>query len=102
MEIICDGCGAVLPQPEWKTLRNGDIEHTYFVCDSCGAAFSVSVTDGKLRQNIQKYKEMAKRLKERQCSESFQKRVQRLKEDNVKRSRELKEQHPLPPLLLSE
>ena len=53
-------------------------------------------------QNIQKYKEMAKRLKERQCSESFQKRVQRLKEDNVKRSRELKEQHPLPPLLLSE
>ena len=79
MEIICDGCGAVLSQPEWKTLRDGDIEHTYFVCDSCGAAFSVSVTDGKLRQNIQKYKEMAKRLKERQCSESFQKRVQRLK-----------------------
>lgn len=102
MEIICDGCGAVIPQPEWKTLRDGDIEHTYFVCDACGAAFSVSVTDGKLRQNIQKYKEMAKRLKERQCSESFQKRVQRLKEDNVKRSRELKEQHPLPPLLLSE
>ena len=82
MEIICDQCGAVLPQPEWKTIRDGEFDHTYFVCEA--------------------YKEMAKRLKERQCSESFQKRVQRLKEDNVKRSRELKEQHPLPPLLLSE
>ena len=102
MEIICDGCGAVIPQPEWKTLRDGDIEHTYFVCEDCGAAYQFSVTDKKLRQNIQKYKEMARRLKERQCSEPFQKRVQRLKEDNVKRSRELKEQHLLPPLLLSE
>ena len=83
MEIICDQCGAVLAQPEWKTIRDGEFEHTYFVCDSCGAAYPFSV-------------------KERQCSESFQKRVQRLKEDNVKRSRELKEQHPLPPLLLSE
>ena len=102
MEIICDQCGAVLPQPEWKTIRDGEFEHTYFVCEACGAAYPFSVTDKKLRQNIQKYKEMAKRLKERQCSESFQKRVQRLKEDNVKRSREMKEQHPLPPLLLSE
>ena len=102
MEIICDQCGAVLAQPEWKTIRDGEYEHTYFVCEACGAAYPFSVTDKKLRQNIQKYKEMAKRLKERQCSESFQKRVQRLKEDNVKRSRELKEQHPLPPLLLSE
>ena len=72
MEIICDQCGAVLPQPEWKTIRDGEFEHTYFVCDSCGAAYPFSVTD------------------------------KRLKEDNVKRSRELKEQHPLPPLILSE
>ena len=66
MEIICDQCGAVLPNPEWKTLRDGEIEHTYFVCEACGAAYPFSVTDKKLRQNIQKYKEMAKRLKERQ------------------------------------
>ena len=102
MEIICDGCGTVLSQPEWKTLRDGDIEHTYFVCDSCGAAFSVSVTDGKLRKRIEDYTKLAARIKKGRCTEQFHRRVQRLKEDNVKRSRELKEQHPLPPLLLSE
>ena len=102
MEIICDQCGAVLAQPEWKTIRDREFEHTYFICEDCGAAYQFAVTDKKLREKIQKYKEMAQRLKERQCSESFQKRVQRLKEDNVKRSRELKEKHPLPPLLLSE
>ena len=102
MEIICDQCGAVIPAPEWKTIRDGEIEHTYFVCDDCGAFYQFSVTDKKLREKIQKYKEMAQRLKERQCSESFQKRVQRLKEENVKRSRELQKQHPLPPLFLTE
>ena len=32
MEIICDRCGAVIPDPEWKTARDGDIEYTYFLC----------------------------------------------------------------------
>ena len=49
MEIICDQCGAVLAQPEWKTIRDGEFEHTYFVCDSCGAAYPFSVTDKKSR-----------------------------------------------------
>jgi transcription initiation factor TFIIIB Brf1 subunit/transcription initiation factor TFIIB len=102
MEIICDKCGAVIPNPEWKTLRDRDIEHTYFICEDCGAAYQFAVTDKKLREKIQKYKEMAQRLKERQCSEPYQRRVQRLKEENVKRSRELRKQHPLPPLFSSE
>ena len=102
MEIICDKCGAVIPNPEWKVVRDGEIEHTYFVCEDCGAAYQFSVTDKKLREKIQKYKEMAQRLKEKKCSEAFQKRVQRLKEENVMRSRELKKQYPLPPLFSSE
>ena len=102
MEIICDKCGAVIPEPEWKVVRDGEIEHTYFVCLDCGVAYQFSVTDKKLREKIQKYKEMAQRLKERQCSEAYQKRVQRLKKDNVKRSRELKRLYPLPPLFLLE
>lgn len=102
MEIICDKCGAVIPNPEWKVVRDGEIEHTYFVCEDCGAAYHFSVTDKKLREKIQKYKEMAQRLKEKKCSEAFQKRVQRLKEENVMRSRELKKQYPLPPLFSSE
>ena len=102
MEIICDGCGAVLPQPEWKTLRDGDIEHTYFVCDACGAAFSVSVTDGKLRKRIEDYTKLAARIKKGHCAEQFHRKVQRLKEENVMRSRELAKLHPLAPLLLQE
>ena len=102
MEIICDKCGAVIPEPEWKVVRDGEIELTYFVCLDCGVSYQFSVTDKKLREKIQKYKEMAQRLKERQCSEAYQKRVQRLKKDNVKRSRELKRLYPLPPLFLLE
>ena len=99
MEIICDKCGAVIPQPEWKTIRDGDVEHTYFSCPDCGDIFRVSTTDGKLRRNIEKYMEMAARLKTGKCSEQFHKRVQKLKEENVKRSRELADAYPLAPLL---
>lgn len=102
MEIICEKCGAVIPYPEWKTIRDGEIEHTYFVCGDCGEAYQFSVTDRKLRGSIAKYKEMAQRLKEKKCSEAFQRKVQRLKEENVKRSRELRKEHPLPPLFKSE
>ena len=102
MEIICGRCGAVIPDPEWKTIRDGDIEHTCFLCPSCGEAYRVSTTDSKLRGNIEKYTQMAARLKKGKCSEQFHRRVQKLKEDNVRRSRELAEMHPLAPLLLKE
>ena len=71
MEIICGRCGAVIPDPEWKTIRDGDIEHTCFLCPSCGEAYRVSTTDGKLRGNIEKYTQMAARLKKGKCSEQL-------------------------------
>lgn len=102
MEITCDKCGSVIPDPEWETIRDGDIEHTFFICNSCGAIYPVSVTDGTLRRDIEEYKKMAQRLKEEQCSESFHRKVQELKEKNVKRSRELVALHPLASLFLDE
>ena len=102
MEIICNKCGAVIPAPEWKTVRDGDIEHTYFLCPSCGDAYRISTTDGRLREDITKYTRMAARLKAGKCSEQFHRRVQKLKEENVKRSRELAAAHPLASLLLKE
>ena len=102
MEITCDKCGKVIPDPGWETIRDGDIEHTFFICGSCGAIYQVCVTDGPLRRNIEKYTEMAQKLKEKQCSELFQWQVQKLKEENVKRSRELAALHPLASLFSEE
>ena len=81
MEMICNKCGAVIPKPELKTIRDGEIEHTYFLCPDCGEAYRVSTTDKHLRK---------------------QKRVQKVKEDNVRRSRELAKAYPLAPLLQAE
>ena len=100
MEIICELCGAVIHEPDWKTIRYGEIEHTYFKCPACGELFRFSTTDRKLRRNIEKYTEMASRLKKEKCSETFHRRVQKLKEENVRRSRELAKAHPLAPLFM--
>ena len=100
MEMICDKCGSVIPEPEWKTIRDGEIEHTYFLCPSCGEPYRISTTDSRLRRNIEKYTEMAARLKKGKCTEQFHRRVQKLKEENLIRSRELAAEHALAPLLL--
>ena len=102
MEMICDKCGKVIPEPEWKTIRDGDIEHTYFTCAGCGEPFRVSTTDGKLRRDIAKYTEMAQHLKRGKCTEQFHRKVQKLKESNVKRGREIADAHPLALLLMKE
>lgn len=102
MEIICDKCGETVLSPEWKMIRDGDIEHTYFTCDACGAAYPVCATDGSLRRDIGKYRHMAARIRKGKCTESFHRRAQELKEANIRRSRELTRQHPMAPLLLQE
>ena len=100
MEIICDKCGSVVPEPEWKMVRDGEIEHTYFLCPSCGEPYRISTTDSRLRRNIEKYTETAARLKKGKCTEQYHRRVQKLKEENLIRSRELAAEHALAPLLL--
>ena len=87
MEIICNKCGAVIPKPDLKTIRDGEIEHTYFLCPDCGEAYRVSTTDKHLRKLIEDYDRMSSRLKEGNCTKEYEKRVQRLKKENVIRSR---------------
>lgn len=99
MEIICDKCEMVILNPEMKTIRDGDVEHAYFVCSECNSVYPVCTTNGNLRKRIEVYREMAMRLKTRCCTEQFHRRVQKMKEENVRRSRELAKMHPLAPLL---
>ena len=102
MEIICDECGKSISDPQWKKIMSGDLEYTYFTCDECGAAHPVCTTDSALRKNIKKYRKMAARIRKGRSSEAYQKRVQKLKTENITRSRELSEQHPLASFLLHE
>ena len=53
-------------------------------------------------KRIEDYTKLAARIKKGHCTEQFHRRVQRLKEENVMRSRELAKLHPLAPLLLQE
>ena len=97
MQIICDQCGAVIGSPTWQTLREGDIEYTYFICQECGSPYRICTTDSKLRKKIESYQKMAERLKTGTCTDAYRKRARKMKEDNVKRSRELTMQYPFPP-----
>ena len=102
MELICNKCGKVIPKPELKTIRDGEIEHTYFLCPDCGEPYRVSTTDKHLRKRIEDYDRMSARVRNGTCTKEFQKRVQKVKEDNVRRSRELAKAYPLAPLLQAE
>ena len=102
MEIICDKCGAVMENPIQRSIRTGDIEHTYFICKTCGEPYLISTTDSALRRNIEKYRKMAQRLRKGKCTEEYHRKVQKLKEENRRRSRELAAEHGLAPLLLKE
>ena len=39
MELICNKCGKVIPKPDLKAIRDGEIEHTYFLCPDCGERY---------------------------------------------------------------
>ncbi len=80
MEIICNKCGAVIRKPDLKTIRDGEIEHTYFLCPDCGEAYRVSTTDKHLRKLIGDYDRMSSRLKEGNCTKEYEKRVQIIKD----------------------
>ena len=55
-----------------------------------------------LRKRIEDYDRMSARVRNGTCTKEFQKRVQKVKEDNVRRSRELAKAYPLAPLLQAE
>ena len=98
--IICNHCGKEIQFPEWKIISDGELEYTVFVCEHCGTAYVVYITDEALRQNITRYRQMAGKVKEGLQNEAFHRTLQKLKHNNHQRSQELYEQHPLTPSLL--
>ncbi|MBQ1491159.1 MAG: hypothetical protein IIZ39_04310 [Blautia sp.] len=83
--VRCDFCGcAFIPGP--KTLRDGEIEYTFFNCPYCGKAHMIAVTDEGLRKNIAEYAGLAERNRKSRLPEEEQFRMQALKEANVNRA----------------
>ena len=99
MEIKCDKCGVLVNEVKPEQLWDEDIEHTYFRCPNCGAVYPVSATDAGLRKDIAGYSRMRQMIRMKPVTEKFIRNAEALKQRNLKRTRELMEQHPLAPLL---
>ena len=98
MQIICEKCNAEI-HPQQETIRDGEIEHTFFRCPECGALYPVCATDEALRKNIASYNRMRLLIQKQRCTERFLRNAEILKQKNRKQTRELMEQYPLAPLL---
>ena len=90
--VRCDACGCAFV-PKSKSLREGEIEYTYFNCDYCGKAYIVSVTDAELRRGIARYARLSKKLKGKPVTEQTLREVAELKNANVKRAAELRQMY---------
>ena len=102
MQIKCDKCSAVSESVTPETVMEGDIEHTFIRCPACGGAFPVCATDTALRKDIAEYTRMRTLIRMKPVKESFIRRAEALKQQNIQRTRELMEQHPLAPFLQPE
>lgn len=87
--VRCDACGCAFV-PKSKSLREGEIEYTYFNCDYCGEAYIVSVTDTELRRGIRRYAALTKKLKGKPVTEQTLREVTALKNANMRRAAELR------------
>ena len=85
-------------QPE--TVRDGEIEHTFFRCPACGEVYPVCATDQALRESIEEYSQMRQLIRTKPVKEAFIRRAEALKQHNVQRTEKLMEKHPLAPLLI--
>ena len=99
MQIKCDKCSAVSEAVMPETYLEGDIEFTFFRCPDCGEIYPVSASDTALRKDIAEYSRMRNVIRVKPVTEQFIRRAEALKQKNLKRSRELMEQHPLAPFL---
>lgn len=95
MEIKCDKCGFVAETIMPETARNGDIEHTFFRCPACGEVYPIAVADDSLRKSIAEYDRRRQLIRIKPVTEQFLRDTEALKQDNLKRCKELMEQHPL-------
>ena len=95
MQIKCDKCGAVVETIEPKTARDGEFEYTFFHCSACKATYPIAVTDRKLRVNITEYQHRRNHIRISPVTEKFLRDTEAAKQKNMKRCKELMEQHPL-------
>ncbi len=99
MQIKCDKCSAASESVMPETYLEGDIEFTFFRCPECGEVYPVCATDSALRADIAEYTKMRNLIRVKPVKEHFIRRAEALKQKNIKRTRELMEQHPLAPFL---
>ena len=95
MEIKCDKCGAVAKTLVPEIATNGEIEHTFFRCPDCGAVYPIATTDDALRKRIGEYNRRRQLIRVKPVTERFLRDTERIKQENIKRNRELMELHPL-------
>lgn len=87
-EVRCNYCRCIF-SPEVLTEKDGDIEFTFFRCAYCGKAFIVSVMDEALRKDTAEYARLARLNRIRRLPEDKQRKLQKLKQTNVQRQKEL-------------
>ena len=90
--IKCESCNAEF-EPLIEKRAEGDLEYLFFRFPSCGARYTVSVTDPPLREQIREYTELAEEGRQRRLTESQYLYLQKLKEENVARSKELRKRY---------
>ena len=90
--IKCESCNAEF-EPLIEKRAEGDLEYLFFRCPSCGARYTVTVTDPPLRKQIREYTELAEEGRQRRLTESQYLYLQKLKEENVARSKELRKRY---------
>ena len=90
--IQCESCNAVF-EPLIEKRTDGDLEFVCFRCPFCGARYTVSVTDSPLREQIREYTDLAEEGRQRRLTESQYLYLEKLLEDNVARSKELRERY---------
>jgi len=95
MEIKCDNCGAVAETIMPETVKDGDTEYTFFRCPDCGAVYPIAATDDDLRKRIEEYNRRRELIRIKPVTEQFLRNTERIKQENIKRNRELMDLHPL-------
>lgn len=93
MNMICNVCkrNAEVPKPLKRT--EGDLEIGYIVCPSCSQEYIISVTDPALRKQIKKYLRLSAKIRKGNAKISSYQEAEKLKTENVTRSKELIEQY---------
>ena len=90
--IQCESCNEVF-EPLIEKRVEGDLEFVFFRCPSCGSRYTISVTDPPLREQIREYTELAEEGRQRRLTRSQYLYLEKLLEDNVARSKELRERY---------